>query len=725
LKISKSAINASFVKQADQTDCGVACLLAIIKYHKGSSSLEQLRTLSGTSKQGTTLLGLFQSAQSFGFDAEGLEAEKVDNLKELNEPAILHVQLEGKYLHYYVFWGFDKNDNIILTDPALGLITLSKKELEKVWQSKALLKLSPNIDFIRKKLIGSVKLVWFKDIIRDDVSILLVAVALGLSIALLGISTAIFSQKIIDNIIPSKNLNLLIIGLCLFGFLLVTKSCLGYLRGFVINKQNRAFNNRIIASFYGSLINLPKVFFDSRKVGDLVARMNDTRRIQSTINAVVGSLLIDILVVAISLLTIFFYSSSAGLIILSSIVLYLLATLKFHNIIVRSQKETMQAYALNESNYIDTIQGIECIKSNNKEPFFSSLTQTIYGYFQHKVYNLGIVNIKFGFWSELLGTLALLSIIGVSSYQVISGSILVGEMVAILTLSGSIIPAIIRVSVFNIQLQEAKVAFDRMYEFSGLQSELLDEEKKIVISDFNNLTIDKIHFRFPGQKLLLSNISIKVGKGEFISVLGESGVGKSTLIQILLKFYKTESGNILINDHNLNDIFTIAWRNMIGVVPQKIKIFNSTLIDNICLGDSSIETDKVQAFCECYGFDKYFLSLPQGYNTLLGEEGINISGGQQQLVALARALYKKPKFLILDEATSAMDRNTENFILELIVKLRNEITVLMVTHRIKTASKSDRIYILENGTIQNSGTPNDLLKYENFYSLSYNELISC
>jgi len=220
------------------------------------------------------------------------------------------------------------------------------------------------------------------------------------------------------------------------------------------------------------------VFFDSRKVGDLVARMNDTRRIQSTINAVVGSLLIDILVVAISLLAIFFYSSSTGLIILSCVVLYLLVALKFHSIIVRSQKETMQAYAMNESNYIDTIQGIESIKSNGKESFFSSLTQNIYGYFQHKVYNLGIVNIKFGFWSELLGVFTLLSIIGVSSYQVISGSILVGEMVAILTLSGSIIPAISRISVFNIQLQEAKVAFDRMYEFSGLQTELLDEEKK-------------------------------------------------------------------------------------------------------------------------------------------------------------------------------------------------------------------------------------------------------
>ena len=478
MKISKSTISASFVKQADQTDCGVACLLAIIKYHKGSSSLEQLRTLSGTSKQGTTLLGLFQTAQSFGFDAEGLEAEKIDDLKELKEQAILHVQLQGKLQHYYVFWGFDKSNNLIITDPALGLITLSKKEIENVWQSKALLKLSPNFDFIQKKQEGSEKLVWFKNIIRDDVSILIVALILGLAIALLGISTAIFSQKIIDNIIPSKNYNLLIIGLCLFGFLLVAKSCLGYLRGLVINKQNRAFNNRIIASFYNSLINLPKVFFDSRKVGDLVARMNDTRRIQSTINAVVGSLLIDILVVAISLLAIFFYSSSTGLIILSCVVLYLLVALKFHSIIVRSQKETMQAYAMNESNYIDTIQGIESIKSNGKESFFSSLTQNIYGYFQHKVYNLGIVNIKFGFWSELLGVFTLLSIIGVSSYQVISGSILVGEMVAILTLSGSIIPAISRISVFNIQLQEAKVAFDRMYEFSGLQTELLDEEKK-------------------------------------------------------------------------------------------------------------------------------------------------------------------------------------------------------------------------------------------------------
>lgn len=720
--MSLSRIRKAFTLQLGQSDCGVACLSTIIKYHNGFTTLERIREYSGTSKQGTTLLGLYRAAQQFGLDAQGLEAESIENLRELNEPAILHVIKQGNLQHYYVFFGFDKEDNIVISDPAKGINTITKKELEQEWKSKALLKLSPSKAFIASKQTSKEKWIWFKSLVTDDFEILLIALFLGIILSVLGISTALFSQKLIDSILPHENYKELFLDLILISALLIVRCILNYLRSSFLIRQNKDFNNRVIQKFYNALMDLPKSFFDMRKIGELIARLSDTRRIQNTISAVIGNTLIDCLMIMISLVAIFLYSGIIGGLVTFSFIFYTTIVLKYHKRIVISQKEVMQSYALSESNYIDTIQGIDAIKSNNKEPFFKELTKNTYGYFQQKIFNLGRINIQYSFWSEITGVILILGIFGLSSYQVLHKELMIGEMVAILSLIGSIIPSIGRLAIFNIQIQEAKVAFDRMYEIASIKSEHQDDLTKIDIEVINSIEVKNLHFRFPGRKQLLVNISLQVKKGELIAILGESGTGKSTLIQILQKFYRPESGEILIDTVNLSAINTHSWRNAIGVVPQQVKIFNGTLLDNICLGDSVKEAERVVNFCKMHGFDSYFSSFPQGYLTLIGEEGINISGGQQQLVALARALYKKPQMLMLDEATSAMDRNTENFILNLLHQLRNQLGVIMITHRIKTASKMDRIYLLENGTIVHSGTPQELMLTDNFYSLSYREL---
>jgi ATP-binding cassette subfamily B protein len=721
--MKRSRIRKAFTLQQGQSDCGIACLSTIIKYHNGFVQLERIREISGTSKLGTTLLGLYHAAVQLGFNAQGLEAESIDNLRELEEPALLHVIKHGNFQHYYVFFSFDNEDNIIIGDPAKGIITVTKYELEKEWASKALLKLSPNNNFISCKQVNKEKRAWFKSLVNDDFQVLLIALFLGIILSILGISTAIFSQKLIDKILPSGSYKDLFVSLFLLSVLLIIRTFISYLRSFFLINQNKEFNIRVISKFYNSLIDLPKSFFDTRKIGELIARMNDTRRIQNTISAVVGNTLIDCLMIIISLIAIFLYSNIIGIIITFSFILYSIIIIKYHNKIVVSQKEVMQSYALSESNYIDTIQGIDTIKTNNKEAFFKDLTKNTYGFFQQRIFILGKVNIMYNFWSEIIGVILILSIFGISSYQVFQKELLIGEMVAILSLTGSIIPSIYRLAIFNIQIQEAKVAFDRMYDITSIKSEHQSIQPYSEIKEITLFEIKNLHFRFPGRKKLLTNLSLQVKKGEFVAILGESGIGKSTLIQIMQKFYIPESGEILIDNLNLSQIDTHSWRNAIGVVPQQVKIFNGTLLDNICLGDSIKEVNNVVDFCKTYGFDKYFSCFPQGFFTVIGEEGINISGGQQQLIALARALYKKPKLLILDEATSAMDRNTESFIIELLLKLKEELTIVMATHKIKTASKSDRIYIIENGSILTTGTPKELMLFDNFYSLSFKELI--
>ena len=234
----------------------------------------------------------------------------------------------------------------------------SEKELESIWNSKTLLQLTPNASFEKSGNSAGKKKKWITNLIEEDYSLLITSLFLGILITVLGIATAIFSQKLIDEILPEKDSDKLVLGLILLGILLFARGLLGYLRGIFLIKQSKDFNNRIINKFYSSLLYLPKLFFDSRKTGDLIARMNDTRRIQDTISFLFASILIDVLVLIISSVFIFSYSVPIGIITIVSIPFYGLLVWKYNQRIILGQKDVMAAYAKNESNYIDTIQWI-------------------------------------------------------------------------------------------------------------------------------------------------------------------------------------------------------------------------------------------------------------------------------------------------------------------------------------------------------------------------------
>jgi ATP-binding cassette, subfamily C, bacteriocin exporter len=716
----KKRITKGFIPQQDQSDCGIACLASIINFHGGEYSLERLREFSGTSKQGTTLLGLCQASAQIGLTPQAMEAEGVDNLKELSEPAILHVLIESRLQHYIIFYGFE-NGNIVISDPAKGILHLTPEELNSIWKSKALLILKPNEKFIEKKLSSDKRKQWAINIIKEDVNLLAVSIFIGVVMALLSLSTAIFSQKLIDDILPSNNTQKLILSVLLLSVLLFTRTGLTFLRGFFLIRQAKDFNNRIIASFYNNLLRLPKPFFDTRKTGDMIARMNDTRRIQTVISSLSGSIAIDLLALIVSLSFLFAYSWLIGLVMLLSIPVYGVLAWYFNSPIVKAQREVMGKYAYSESNYVDTMQGIGTIKSSNHERFFEKVNKNIYGLFQDKVSILGQISLRFAWWSEFMGVFFTITTFAIASLLVFDKRLQLGELVAVLSMAGGIIPALVRLAVANIQIQEARIAFDRMYEFTSIRPEYSEESDLEKIHEINEVRVNHVSFRFNGRKQLLKDISLKVSKGETIALLGESGIGKSTLIQLLQKFYQPEKGSITIDQNDLQNIYTPAWREQIGVVPQEVKIFNGTLLYNIVLSESQEDIQQAILFCNSSGLSRFFEGMPQGYMTIIGEDGINLSGGQKQLVALARVLWRKPKLLLLDEATSGMDRNTEKIVMNLIKENKANMATVLVTHKIKTASNADRIYILEDGVISLGGTPTELLKTVNFYSESLSE----
>lgn len=699
--------------QLDQSDCGPACLLSLIKLYNGNSSLEKIRELSGTTRQGTTLLGLYQAANQLGFTADGCEAD-IESLIAHDKPVILHVLIENQLEHYIICYRYSKEDGFVIGDPTKGIYNLSIQELEKIWLSKSCLTLMPNDSFTTKKMAKNNQRKWFINLIKEDYKLIWISILLGIFVAGLGLAMALFSQKLIDDILPSHNSKKLISGIILLSILLFARVGISVLRQYFILRQSKDFNNRINNNFFSSLLHLQKSFFDTRKTGELVSRLNDTQRIQNVIKIVTSSLIIDILAVVISSVLLFYYSWQAGLISVLSLPLYFLIIYRHNKKIMLSQKEIMKSAAMNEGNFITSIQGISTIKNDNKQEIFNHLNQTIFGLYQQKIFNLGKINITMSWQSGLASVIFLIGILIYTSLQVFNNEIKIGELMAVLGIVGSLLPSIANLALISIPINEAKIAFNRMYEFASVEKEQEDGTK---IHEIQKIEIQNLSFRFPGRSKLFQNLNLKIEKGKFTAIVGESGSGKSTLGQILQRFYSFENGHIILNDHyHIKETELKSYRNLIAVIPQEITIFNGNIIDNILVGTTDT-IENLSSFIEEYNFGSYFNLLPQGLMTLVGEEGINLSGGQKQLIAFARALYKKPHFLILDEATSAMDRNTENFIMQLLEKIKPDCAVFFISHRLnKLKNSADTIYILENKTITKSGSHDKLMESDNFYS---------
>jgi ATP-binding cassette subfamily B protein len=711
-------IEKTHTLQLDQSDCGVACLLSIIKFYQGNHSIEKLRELSGTSQQGTTMLGLYQVANNVGFKAEGCEAD-IPSLLEHNQPVILHVVIEKQLQHYVVCYEYSKENGFLIGDPAKGVYFLSAEELDKIWESKSCLTLELTDKFEKSITTKNYKRKWFIDLIKQDDKLLWISVLLGVVIACLGMAMSIFSQKLIDDILPSHKITKLVSGIGLLTILLLARVGIAVLREYFLLNQTKDFNNRINNQFFSSLLHLPKSFFDTRKIGELVARLNDTQRIQSVIKLLTSSLVIDVLVSIISLVFLFGYSWKVGLISLLSLPIYFYIIYRSNKKIIQSQTEVMQSYAFNEGNYINTIQGISTIKNDNKQEVFMNLNQTVFGIFQEKIFNLGKINIQLSWQSGLASVFFLIGVLVYTSIQVFNKEIKLGELMAILGIVSSLLPSIANLALISIPINEAKIAFNRMYEFASMEKEPEDGQ---TISEIENITVRDLSFRFAGRKELFKNINLNIERGKLVAIVGESGCGKSTLGQILQRFYSFENGSIKVNnEYEIDEIELKSFRNLIGVIPQEINIFNGTVIDNILLGDR-VTSETIMDFISQYGFLDYFNQLPQGLGTIVGEEGINLSGGQKQIIALARVLYKKPQFLILDEATSAMDRNTEKFSMELLNKIKPNCAIFFISHRLNTLKNiADEIYVLEDKTITHYGNHEQLLQTNNFYSEYWKE----
>lgn len=691
-KNNNNQFDQYFVKQHNQSWCGLACLSMVCKYYGGEFPQEKLVKLSGTHVSGTTLLGLYQAAQTLGLAAEGLEGD-TEELAKLKHPAILHTIAESGLQHYVLYLGMD-GEMFMIADPATGIVRLTAEALNQIWRSRALLAIKKTECFKKVKDVNREKYEWLKSLLKPDVTILSIILALSVVFSVLGICMALFSQKLVDDILPGKDLERLILGASILSVLLFIKNATGYYRGILSARQVRDFSNRIVNQFYNLILYLPKSFFDSLKAGEITARLNDASRIQRTVNYISGTFVIDLITIVVVTVFLFVYWWPAAVFTLIASGLFAFVFLRNAQNILSGQQKMMADYAQSESFFFNSVQGVDVIKSFGKEGVFSNSAKTVFAVFQNSIFDLALLNNKIGFQTQNIAVALVVTIMSICSYGVFEERITLGELVAILTFSNTVLGRITSLMGAYFTYQEAKVAYQRLYEFVGVEPEAGKENHSQAAppKEITSLALRQVSFRYPGRPQVLRNLSFEALRGDITLIQGEIGCGKSTLLNILMRLYTPEQGEILVNEESVFHYSLEQWRKLISMMPQETKLFNATLLENICLDSTEENMQKVFVLCQHYGVDKYFKALPMSYLTRVGEDGINLSGGQRQLVGLCRALFQNPKILLLDEPTNNMDQESIHLFWDIIQKEKAHRVCVLVSHDETVVKKADKIF---------------------------------
>lgn len=730
MKINISKIEQSFRLQQSQDSCGLACIISIAKLYGKTINEEQLKINSGTTIEGTTVLGLRDAARSINFVAEGFEGDTED-LKSVDCQAILHTINENIFAHYVVYYGFDRETcRFIIGDPAKGVSLYSEEELKMIWKSKIFLTIKPNPHFFKdgKKYTKERRLL-LKKLVSPDVSFLLATFLLSIITSLIGFSTAIFSQKLIDVVLPSKKVEMLFYYIMLYLIIVLVGNILSYSRDILILRQTKEFNSRLVALFLEKVFSLPIYFFNSMRVGEVMARIKETERIQGAIISLINSTLVELMTLFFAVAILAYYNIEIALITALLIPAIIIITKHYSVKIKKKQKELMISYANFEAHSIDNISGIHCIKNYIKEYFFKNDLHSRYIITQETARNLGFLSSKYDMVINIFAIIFSTIAMYMGSYYVILGNLKTGELFAIITILSLTIGTSVNIISAAIHIQESIVAFERLHDVLSAKNELKvipNGNKKIVNQTKNRehrLELKNVSFNYPGKIVLLDKINIKVCTGEFITIFGDIGTGKSTLLYLIQRFYPIKSGNICFDGININDYQINNWRSHLSVVSQHTKLFIGSIGENITMFNEK-ETHRLKEFCTDMGLNCFLEPGPMNLFNTINENGKNLSGGQKQLIGFTRAIFNNSKIIILDEPTSSMDKSTEILMIQILEKIKINKIIIMITHKPEIAQKSDKIFVLENKQILTYGTHSELIRQDNTYSKYYSMLFN-
>ncbi len=701
------------VKQRDITDCGAACLASIAAYHGLEIPISKIRQMASTDQKGTNILGLIEAADKMGFSAKGVRGE-FDALKELPMPVIAHVVVR-KVLHHFVVVFKINEKNVQLMDPADGIIhKVSHKDFMDSWTGVLVL-LMPNDGFRpANQKVSTWSRFWF--LIRPHSGVMVQSLVGAVIYTLLGLSTSIYVQKIIDHVFIGGNanlLNLLSVGMLI---LLLLQTTIGVYKTLFMVKVGQRIDARLILGYYKHLLTLPQRFFDTMRVGEIISRINDAVKIRAFINEASIGLLVNFFVVFFSFGLMFTFYWKLALIMLLVIPLYALIYGITNRLNKKMERKLMEDSAELESHLVESIAAAGTIKRFGAEYHANIKTEVRFVTLLKTVYRSGLNQMFSGTSSESVSKLFTIILLWSGAGYVLKNEITPGELMAFYALTAYLTGPMSSLIEMNKIIQNALIAADRLFEIMDLEVENSAENFSIQKEEVGDVSFKEVSFRYGARTNVFEKLSITFPKGKISGVIGESGSGKSTLASLIQGLYPLQAGKIFIGRHNIKYIKPDNLRRLVSVVPQRIDLFSGNVVENIALGDYQPDMQRVVNLCDKLGMMPYIEDLPNGFGTYLGENGACLSGGQKQRIAIARALYRNPEILILDEATSSLDPDSEQFVHQSIKQLAKEgKTVIFITHRLAAVQEFDRLFVLDKGKLIEEGHHLELLENEGKY----------
>lgn len=701
------------VKQRDITDCGAACLASISAHYKLGMPVSRIRQYASTDKKGTNVQGLLEAAEKLNFKAKGVKGP-FESLAKIPKPAIAHIIVKEVLHHYVVIYKVTQT-HIIVMDPAYGeMKKYTHDEFKKIWTGVLVLLLPGESFEAKSKKVSIAKRLWF--LLKPHKGVMIQSLIGAAIYTILGLSTSIFVQKIVDYVIPTGNTSLLnlmgVVMLVLLGIQLI----IGGMKTTFMLKTGQQIDARLILGYYKHLLKLPQQFFDTMRVGEIISRINDAVKIRAFINDASINLAVNLFIIVFSFVLMFSYYWKLALIMLLIIPVYSIVYIVTNRLNKSVQRKLMEGSAELESQLVESINTVRTIKQFGIEEDANFKTETRFITLLKTIYTSGM-NGLFSFTStEFASRVFTIILLWVGAGFVIDQSITPGELLSFYALLGYFTGPVSSLIGMNRTVQDALIASDRLFEIMDLERE---KEENVITLDremIGDIEFQNVNFRYGSRVTVFENFNLIIPKLKITAIIGESGSGKSTLASVLQKLYPLQGGQVKIGEYNLESISTSSLRKLISIVPQDIDLFAGNIIENIALGEYEPNMKTIVGILNQLGMLEFIDQLPNKFNTYLGENGVNLSGGQKQRLAIARALYKQPEVLILDEATSSLDSQSEQYVQDTLLHLKETgKTVLLIAHRLNTVVLADKIVVLEKGRLVEEGSHVELYRNNGRY----------
>ena len=696
------------VHQAEEMDCGAACLAMVCKHYELSMTLGRLRDLVKVGREGATLDGIASAAESLGFGARGVQAS-FSAMQSFDLPFVAH--WEG--YHFVCVYGVS-DEYVWIADPGPGFKQLTVEEFEKGWSGTCLLFDATDV---QAKAAERPSPWWrFAGYLRPHTRTIGHMFLAALVIQLLNLAPPVITQNVFDRVIVHENANLLFYLMLALVLAQVFAQITTLTRGYLANFMTRSMDFAMMSGFFRHTLALPIAFFGSRRTGDVFARFQENQTIREFLTGQTVGTVLNVLMVFVYLTVMFLYSVKLTLILLALVVPIVILTVAITPRMKDYSRKVFEASTDAEATLMETITAAESIKGMGIERPARLKWEHKYAEALNVQYNAQGFHLKVGVASQLLNVVATTSVLYVGATMVIGQEISVGQLIAFNMLATSVMTPLLGLVGLWDELHAAGVAIERLSDVLDIEEEQTNAQmhNRYVLPELaGDIRFENVFFRYGDQDdpYVLKNVSFDIRAGEMVAIVGQSGSGKSTLAKMLVGFYPPEEGKIYVDGYALDQVEIHSYRDKIGYVMQSNLLLQGTIAENIALGQSADDIDypAVVAAATLADAHRFISDLPRGYEHKVGERGVGLSGGQIQRICIARALYRDPALLIFDEATSALDTQSEQNILGSMDGILGGRTALVIAHRMSTILKADRILVLYDGEVVESGTHEELL----------------